>query len=187
SDGLATFLSTGMVRLYRLPRTLMDRLVVGPRFQVRPLLGWLAEDGRFFMLAFSQNKVRLLDATARAVRRVDVPGLPASMAEAMRTHDRDEPLNLHTHPAGMRGPMQAISHGQGVGIDDHKAELLRYCQEIDQAVRTALNQSHALLVLATVEYLAAIYRQASHYPHLCGEIIKGNPDRLSDQELHDRA
>lgn len=32
-----------------------------------------------------------------------------------------------------------------------------------------------------------IYREASNYPHLLPQGIVGNPDRLSAQELHDRA
>jgi hypothetical protein len=38
-----------------------------------------------------------------------------------------------------------------------------------------------------VDYLLPIYREANTYPHLLEEGIEGNPDRLSGQELHDRA
>jgi hypothetical protein len=43
------------------------------------------------------------------------------------------------------------------------------------------------LVLAGVEYLFPIYRQANTYPHLVDEGIMGNPDELSAKALHGRA
>jgi Bacterial archaeo-eukaryotic release factor family 3 len=43
------------------------------------------------------------------------------------------------------------------------------------------------LVLAAVDYLQPIYRQANTYAHLLEEGVKGNPDHLSNNELHDRA
>jgi hypothetical protein len=38
-----------------------------------------------------------------------------------------------------------------------------------------------------VDYLQPIYRQANTYPDLLEGGIEGNPDRLSNKELHDRA
>lgn len=186
-DGLAAFLARDFARFYRLPIQLSAQVVVGPRFHVKALLPWFSDEGRFLILAISQRHVRLLEATPHSVRAVKAPGLPENLAEADRAHDRDEPLNLHTHPAGVGRAMEAVFHGQGVGIDDHKDELLRYCQKIDRAVRPFLNAGRPPLVLATVEYLAAIYRRASDYPRLVEPIIKGNPDRTSEAELHKQA
>jgi hypothetical protein len=42
-------------------------------------------------------------------------------------------------------------------------------------------------MLACVEYLAPIYREASHYGNLIDEIVEGNPDGLRDEELLERA
>jgi hypothetical protein len=43
------------------------------------------------------------------------------------------------------------------------------------------------LVLASVEYLWPIYREANTYPHLLERGVPGNPDRLSEKELHQQA
>jgi hypothetical protein len=187
SDGLALFIARGFRRTYRLPQQFPNRVAVGSRFLVRPLLPWINDDGRFFLLALSQNKARLFEATAHSVRAINVPDMPASLAEALRFHDRDDVLNVHTHAApGGRG-REVMYHGQGVGIDDHKDEVLTYCQRIDNALRPVLGTGQTPLVLATVEYEAAIYRKANHYPHLHDEVIKGNPDHLGDTQLRDRA
>jgi hypothetical protein len=185
-DGLALFVAPGLMRAYRLPFSFTNQVVVGPQFEITPLVRWLNRDGRFYILAVSQNHVRFLEGTAHTIQRLDVPGMPASEAEARRTHDRDEVLNLHSHPVGVGGAMQAIFHGQGVGIDDRKDELLHYFQQIDRSLRPILDGNRSPLVLATIDYLAAIYRSANKYQHLFDEHLKGNPDRLSDQELHDK-
>ena len=43
------------------------------------------------------------------------------------------------------------------------------------------------MVLAGVDYLQPIYREANSCAQVMDEGIDGNPERLSDRELHDRA
>jgi hypothetical protein len=74
-----------------------------------------------------------------------------------------------------------------VGIDDAKDDLGRYFQNIDRGLHAVLREEQAPLVVAAVDYLLPIYKEASTYPHLLEKGIEGNPDRLSEKELHDRA
>jgi hypothetical protein len=187
SDGLACFLAPDFVRLYRLPVAFDERVEVGDHFHVKPLLPLLSGDGRFYLLALSQNGVRLLQGTRYGVSALDLKGLPANLAEAIATHDSDNVLTFHCRPSGGIGSWAAIFSGHGVGVDDKKDDLLRYFQRIDGALHPVLRQERAPLVLAGVGYLRPIYHQANTYPQLLSDGIDGNPDRLSDQELHDRA
>ena len=50
-----------------------------------------------------------------------------------------------------------------------------------------LQGEQAPLVLAGVEYLLPIYKEANRYPNLIDMVIKGNPDLLSADELHKSA
>lgn len=186
-DGLAFFLAPHFVRAYRLPLRFDGLVMVAERFQVTPLLPLLTDNGRFFALALSQNAVRLLHGTHYSVTEIDLQGVPRNLAEALLTHDRDEVLTFHTRPAGGIGSWGAIFHGHGVGIDDKKDDLLLYFQRIDRGLHAVLREEHAPLVLAAVDYLHPLYRQASTYPHLLEQGLDGNPDRLSARELHDRA
>jgi hypothetical protein len=186
SDGLAYFLSPGLVRFFRLPVTFAEQVVVADRFHVTPLLQLLSGDGRYYVLAFSQNRVRLLQGTAFGTHEVDIAGLPTSLAQALCFHDRDEPLMFHTHPALKLGRWGAIFSGQGVGIDDHKDDLLLYFRQIDRGLHHLLRDEHAPLVLASVNYLWPIYHTVNTYPHLLDQGIAGNPDRLSERELHEK-
>jgi hypothetical protein len=186
SDSLAAFLAPQFLRLFRLPLAFTDGVVVGNRFSIVPLLPLLSGDGRFFILALSQNAVRLLQGTRHSVSEVDLRGVPRNLAEALLTHDRDEPLTFHARPTS-GGGWGAIFEGHGVGIDDKKEDLLRYFQRIDRALHPLLREEKAPLLLAAVDYLQPIYRQANTYAHLLEKGIDGNPDRLRSKELHDRA
>jgi len=187
SDGLAAFLAPQFLRLFRLPLAFKDSVVVANRFSIIPLLPLLSGNGRFFVLALSQKAVRLLQGTHYSVSEVDLKGVPRNLAEALLTHEEMEPFSF----AGRRaeagaGSWPGIFHGHGVGIDDSKDELLHYFQKIDRGLHPLLREEKAPLVLAAVEYLQPIYRQANTYAHLLEGGINGNPERLSNKDLHDQ-
>ncbi len=60
SNGLAVFLSPGVLRYYRLPLNFEDLVIVANRYHLKPLLPLLTGDGQFYVLALSQNEVRFL-------------------------------------------------------------------------------------------------------------------------------
>lgn len=185
-DGLAMFVSRDFQAMYRLPWGFQEEVQVGGLFLVTPLLPLLHGEGRFFLLALSQNHVRLFQGTKFSMSEVDLKGVPKNIEEAMRNHDRDEVLTFHTRPTSSGG-WGAIFEGQGVGIDDAKDDLLRYFQQIDRGLHPLLKEERVPLVLAAVDYLHPIYRQANTYVHLEEHGINGNPDRMSAKDLHDRA
>jgi len=78
-------------------------------------------------------------------------------------------------------------HGHGTGKDDAKNNILRYFQQVDQGLRNILKEGPAPLVLAGVDYLFPIYREANSYPHLVEQGITGNPESLKAEELHEQA
>lgn len=186
SDGLAIFLARDFLRVYRLPGAFREELEVGEFFHVAPLLPLLTGDGRFYVLALSQNATRLFYGTRFTISPVDLKRVPHSMAEALQTHDRDEVLTFHTRPTS-GGTWGAIFEGHGVGIDTVKGDLLLYFQKIDRGLHELLREERAPLVLAAVDYLMPIYREANTYPHLLEKGIEGSPDRLGEKDLHDRA
>ncbi len=186
SDGLAAFIAPEFQRTYRLPWAFPEDAADGDLFHVLPLVPHVVNDGKYFVLAVSQNRVRLLRGNQATLWPVDVPGLPHNLDEANRTHDVDEVLTFHTRPTS-GGTWGAIFEGHGVGIDDKKDDLLRYFRQIDRAVHPILRDEQAPLIPAMVEYLMPIYREANGYAHLVDGGMPGNPDRLDTTELHDRA
>ncbi len=188
SDGLAVFSSQDMWRHYRLPLDFDELHVVTESFHIKPLLPLFSSDGRFFILALSQNKVRLFEGTRYSVDEVDTDDIPDSLAEALRWDDPEAQLQQHASEGPSTGGERSIMfHGHGVGIDDQKTNLLRYFHKIDRGLQEILAEEKAPLLIAGVDYLHPIYEQANSYQHLLPEGITGNPDDLKAEELHKKA
>src|SRR5688572_13443417 len=134
SDGLALFLSSAGIHHYRLPQHFEELVVVNERFHVKPLLPLFTGDGYFFVLALSQNAIRLLQCTRDSFSEVELQGVPTSMEEALQFDDPERQLQYHTGSSspGGAGKRPAIFHGQGVGVDDVKPNILRYFRMVNQ-------------------------------------------------------
>jgi hypothetical protein len=187
SDGLAVFLAPSVFRTYRVPLPVPELVVVADAFHLKPLLTLLSGDGVFYVLALSQNAVRLLEATRDRVSEVDLSTAPRSLQEALRYDDPERQLQFHTGAPGPGGRRAAMFHGHGVGTDDAKDNLLRYCQQIDRGLGEVLRGSQTPLVLAAVESVQAVYRKASTQARLLDAGIPGNPEALRAEELRARA
>ena len=186
SDGLAVFLAPGWSRIFRLPEEFGELVVVTDRFHVKPLLTLLAAGHRFYVLALSQNQVRLLEGTPHGVQEVELAGVPQNLREALKYDDLEKELGLHV--AGRGGPgARVVFHGHGTGGEVGKALLERFLRQVDDGLREVLKTETAPLVLAGVDYEQAMFRQLTRYPHVLGEGLGGNPEQLRPAELHERA
>ena len=186
-DGLAVFVAPGAMRSFRVPVRFEELVVVAPSFHVKPLLALLTGDGLFYVLALSQNQVRLLAGTRDHLGEVALPDGPKSLADALRYDDPERQLQFHTGAPAAGDRRGAMFHGHGTGTDDAKDNILRFCQQVDRAVARFIRDGAAPLVLASVDYLTPIYRAASTYPSLLEAGIAGNPEGLRPDELHARA
>ena len=189
SDGLAIFLSSNRVRRYRLPLNFEEFVAVMDHFHIKPLLPLFTGDGQFYILALSQNEVRLLNGTRYSVSEVDIGQVVGSLAEAIPSDDHQASLQLHTSGSagGMAGDGSVTFHGQGGGSESAKNDLLRYFRLVADGLTEFLQGDRVPLVVAGVEYLLPIYKEVNTYPNLIDMVIKGNPDLLSADELHKSA
>lgn len=187
SDGLAVFAAPDGFHRYRVPLRFDEVVVVAGRFHVKPLLPLLTGNGRFFILALSQNALRLLEATRDGVDELELATLPASLSAALQLDTIERQIQFHTGAGDQGGRRGAVFHGHGPGSEQMKPLLEEYFRRIDAPLSEFLNQGGAPLVLAGVEYYFPIYRNISRYPRLVMEGIAGNPETLSAAELHRRA
>jgi release factor family 3 len=190
ADGLALFLAPDFSRSYRVRSQFQEQLVVGERFHLKPLLPLLTGNGRFYVLALSQEDVRLFDCTRDRVLEMDLPGVPRTIEEAIGG-DRDKTSpQLHTIPGGSTGPGRgsAIFHGHGLGGDQsvEKREVARYFELVDAGIRKLVDETIPI-VIAAVEYVAQIYREHTKLAKVMPEGVAGNPEGFSAEELHARS
>ena len=129
SSTLAMFIADGGVSAYRLPISAGERLVVGKRFYVKPLLEIDAGNGRFYVLALSENKVRLLEGNRYGMQDVDLPDLPTNLQESLNHYQADRGAQVHSggqvRQAGAAPARKgaAVFHGQGGVKDTAKNDL----------------------------------------------------------------
>lgn len=191
SDGLVLFAAPDLFRHYRLPLDFEESLSVGDQFYITPLFPLFQNAGQFHILALSQGEVRLLEGTKYGVEEVELERLPRSLAEALKWDDPERQLQGHTasrgRQGGERGRPDMTFHGHGVGTDDEKTNILRFFQKVDKALSDFLAGEQTPVVLAGVEYLLPIYREANSYNYLAEGHIAGNPEDLRAETLHARA
>lgn len=187
SDGLALFFSSETFRSYRLPLPFEELVVISNRFHFKPLLPFFARDGHFYILALSQNQVRLLEGTRHTVDEVDTESMLPSLAEALQYERFDKRLQFHIGTSsGRTRDRAAMFHGHDPS-DEDKGRILRWFHRIDDELPNVLTGGQSSIVLAGVEYLLPLYKEANSYPHVVEEGIPGNPEELRPEELHAQA
>jgi len=185
-DGLAVFFSTDALHSFRLPLAFDELVVIAERFHVKPLLPILTSDGLFYILALSQNQVRLLEGTRHAVDEVDLENIAQSLAEALPDASTDKQLQFHTGTPTGTGRRAAIFHGHDVS-NEGKGRILRWFRMIDKELSNHFGGGQSPLVLAGVESILSLYKEANTYQHLVEKGILGNPEELKTEELHSKA
>lgn len=190
SDGLAIFLSPNSVHRYRLPLSFEELVMIDDHFYIKPLLSLITGDGQFYILALSQNNVRLLNGTRYRISEVDIAQLAGRMDEVVASEDHQASLQLHSSGSGggKTGAQSVTFHGQGGGSDESsKKVLLQYFRIVESGLKEFLQGDQVPLVLAGVEYLLPIYKEANTYSNLVDTVITGNPDLLRAEELQKSA
>lgn len=186
-DGLVLYLATGDFHIYQLPYSLDEQVVIDRTYYFKPILPFFRTNGRYYILAISQDEVRLFEGTRHSAQQMELPhGTPRSLQEALQYDDQEKQLQFHTGTAqgGMRAGM---FHGHGQGDEEQKERIERYLNLVDAGLKPWYNNLQAPLVLAGVDYLLPIYRKVSEYAHIVPKGITGNPENLRADELQAQA
>jgi hypothetical protein len=186
-EGLAAFLGGGVSVVRVLPFECDDQMVIGNYFHVRPLLQWLADSAPYYVLAVSQNSVRLFRGTRDGLRQLEISGLPTSLDAALGLDQPHKELQQHSAGPQLPGKESLVFHGQGGAPDTVKDDLLGYFREIDRALAAEIGANGDPMIFIGVDYLFPIYREANTYAHLLATNVVGNPELWSAAELHERA
>lgn len=193
-QGLAIFVTQNVSRYYKVPIELSELVVVTEQFHLKPLLSLLTGDGTFYLLELSQKDVKFFEGDRYSIHEVEVPDLPKNMDEALQYDEtaQDGQFRIGTTKGAANfanssaGP--GVFHGQGAGDrDDMKQRYKQFFHQIDHALHEFLQDKKSPLLLACVEYLMPIYRDANTYPHLLEEGITGNVKVEKPEELHQQA
>jgi hypothetical protein len=192
NHGLVIFVSPNVFRYYRLPVEFRELVVVSNQFHLKPLLDVVNNDENFFILALSQDNIRFFEGTRHTINEVEVENMPKSLDQALLYDEFPKGVQnrIATGRGGTANPFSQPGefHGQGSpDRDQHQKDILQFFHAVDGALHEKLRNEKAPLVLAGVEYLFAIYREANTYQDLQKEGIHANVDIVKPEELHSQA
>lgn len=172
ANSLAIFATPDTIRTHRLANELASMVQVSDRFHLKPLFRATTFSHSAFVLALSENAVRLVEVHGDLPpETIRVPGMPRDAASSVgksTLNDRSASRRIHG------------SEGQNIRFE-------QYIRQVDTALRPVLAGREMPLILAATGRLASIFRQMNSYPHLLPEGITESPDRLTEHELSARA
>lgn len=197
-DGLAVFITPDGTEHFRLPLSFEEVVVVEDRFHLKPLFPLIAANNRFYLLALSQNDVRLYQGTHQSISEIESAEIPADIVDAIRQVD-DTGQSLQSHVQNRAAESNGQSkdggfhgHGGGGDADDMSAEpqdeLKRFFREVNESVDDYISGEEVPLLLAGVSEYLPLFRDVNTYPELIeNDIVSGNPESLSLDDLHEKA
>ena len=176
APGLAVFVRAGgdlqaseplVVELPHAPPALV---VAGPDFHIKPLLPLLAANRRFNILALSKGNVKLLSATPFACAQIPLDHLTVEAQAELDSRTESDPS---VTPDAL--------------AEERKALLLAETRRTVAAVKAALGDDDAPLVLVGDPNVAGHFAGHAHLRQLHPVQLHLNPFALSDTELRDKA
>jgi hypothetical protein len=185
SDGLALYSRLGWWRSLRVPLDLPELAVVAHRFHISPLLPLLTNAGHVFVLALSQNQIRLLEGTRNRLEKVHLPGIPLGVRGALQGEEAQKQLQLYVADRGgvaARGdlPRPRVHRRRPEGSG---APVLPQGQP--GAARGPSRRARPDGA-SRRRGPAPLWRQVTTYPHLVDQVLAGSPEELGLDELHAR-
>jgi hypothetical protein len=193
---LAVYLGDGVARILRLPEAVDESVMIGPHFNLKPLLGSVASSEPFYVLGLTKDQARLYRGTRSDFEEIQTEGFPVTAAEVVGERDSQPELQHHggKPPRGGRGDRghrgdsgQANYHGHGEGEVKLEADTVHYLKEVAERVADYLYGDDAPLVMAADVSLFGWYRRE----HIRGRLIESDhvesPDALKPHEIRERA
>ncbi len=184
---VAVLVDADGVKSYHLRVGCNELALVGREFNVIPLIASINSMTPYWLLAVSQNRVRLLRGLSNEIQEVEVSEMPRHGLRALGYDEPQEQSQTHSASPQLPGKQSVVFHGQGGAADAAKAEIVAFFRLVNRAVHRVVDASRMPLIFAGVDYLFPLYSEANTSSRLWQRHVSGNPDRLSSQELCRRA
>lgn len=179
-EGLVVLGATHGMRTFRTSEELPEAVRVDEMPGLRELALRLDADEPWYVVAVSQNKLRLLQATGQSVTELPLEDIPASSEDALGDIDRQKYLQWSAQGGGT-----AQFHGHGADAKADRVWLEKYLRRVVAGLDAhSARPGSAKVVLAGVAPVVAALRSMWKAPGILDDSVDGNPDRLSPAELH---
>jgi len=185
---LILYRSSGIFRYFAV-LDLTDGFVgAGAHFHIRPLLPLMGIEQIFYILALSQKQVRLLRATHHHAAEVPLAGVaPVNLVTWINERSPDHLLENRSTAGPSSGSTKGVLFGTSKNDEQHKQNMAHFFREIDAGLHRILGAGDAPLILAGVVEETKLYERVNTYPRLLEQTVQGSPEKISVQELQQRA
>lgn len=179
AEGLAVFASPETCRLLRCRSQFAPLLAVGRDHYVLPLLPLAEEARRYWILAISRGRARVIETFRDRGEEYDLAGtgIPQALTDVVGSELEGQSLQFQSK----QRDGHAIFHAQGRGHDDELPELEQYCRAVQRAVADELG-ADAPIVLAGDVRLTSLFRHVGGL-RLLDETIEGTHDETPPDAL----
>lgn len=185
SDGLAVFSSEDFFEKLTLPVNFDAYIHISSDLYVKPLVPVLNGDGRFYLLAITQDEVQFYEASKYSITKIKVDDLTPGRLEDRVGYDYEEKNRKHKTQNNLAGG--STSHGYDAQNRDDKNEILRFFRAVDKGLDTILHDENVPLAVACQDYLFPLYQEATRYKNLFEKPVPGNPFDTDILGLHEKA
>jgi len=191
NQGLAIFSTPQTVTFVQLPISVTEKASVSSRFHLLPLFPLLQQNSSFFVLKVVLNQMQLLLGSRYGqLSEVPIEGdIYTSIDEYLNSFDLTQELQFHTVSGGGSGGGRgnAIFHGHGDVTAEQKTQIRRFFDQYEKGISALLQENSLPVVLAGVDYLLPIFREAFSGSNLAKGEISQQPDSLSGDDLQEMA
>ncbi len=188
-ETLVIFSTEQAFRLYWSPQTLEETITAADNILIRPFLDDIAGEKEFYILALSQNDIRLLRCNEHSAEEVELGSQMAhSLLENIGSEKPEQILGNRSSAGPSSGNSKGVMFSTNADNDKRDEYLLHFYKDVSKRVTELLKgQPKMPLVVCGVEYELAIYKTVDQYPNTCPHGVKGAPNGLKGGEMHSRA
>jgi len=188
--GLAIFTAPDFKRIFKLERRVEERLEIGRRFMIRPLLPCLDEGERVYLLAVEQSAISLYEADAESLRRIEDPNLGMSFDDSLA--NTELPADVGFHGSGTGSPATgrgtAYFHALGEAPEDYRQKALEhFATAIARTVEPHIRDRRRPLVLMAEPNMLGMLKARLDYPANLVIAVSKSPNRRKVEHLHAEA
>lgn len=185
SNGLALFLTNGIVKMYSLPISFESFNHVANSLYLVPLLPLFTGDESFFLLWLQLEKVKLYKNTRYSSAEVYIENItPSRMEERVGYDFEQKSLQFRSQQEGHGA---AAFHGHEEADRDRKNEIERYFSALDKGLMTLIQNENKPLIIACQDYLFPIYQKVNTFKYLLADHISLDPTEMDVSKLRELA
>lgn len=182
TEGLALFASESKLLTANLPFRVASEFRMAETFFLPPLAPLLSVSGGYYLLALELERIRLYKAGRDTFEEIHIQEIIPDRLEDRVGYDYEQKsLQFRSQQRTQGG---SSSHGHAEADRDRKNEILRYFREVDEGLMPVLREAHLPLILASQDYLAALYKAASSYTPIAETVLTTNLSEVDDARLH---